>query len=146
MNILCVYWRQNPEYRENDPASALPDHNTTTVHSHEDMMLMLRDGQFDIVLCDINYPRDDSSCDEVAPYGGTFAMKQDIPSYQGLYKIKGLGIFIPGRSTEGFHATSPENELVVVAANRCVTIDGYRDWRKLLNAVVFRLERGDIPF
>lgn len=145
MNILCVYWRHDSEILENNPSDILSEHAVTTVHNHEDMMLMIRDGEFDIVLCDINYPTNRSNEHEGGPYGGTFMLKQDIPEYQGLYKIKGLGIFLPVWSTEGFYETSKENNLAVVAANRCFTVDGYRDWRKLLNSVLFRLERGNIP-
>lgn len=139
MNILCITHNTEKIYFQNSPGEELEGHSVTEVHTKEDALLMLRDGQFDIILCDLNFPH--HSGDIPGPYGALFCLWQDIPEFQRLYKVKTVGIFVPEYLTETFFIETPDNDLVCIATNNCKTPRGQRDWKRLVGMITFRLER-----
>ncbi|MBC7982144.1 hypothetical protein H7X65_03650 [Candidatus Parcubacteria bacterium] len=142
MNILCIYSDIGEPYAKNDPTETLQG-SVTVVHNKEDALLMLRDGNFDIILCDLNFPANNAD-PLTGPYGALFCMWQDIPEYQTWYKVKAIGILVPSHLKETFFYEVPEQELICVTPNNCITIAGQRDWARLLRIVMFRLERAGI--
>lgn len=142
MNILCITHNTEEVDFQNSPDEELSGHTVTEVHTKEDAFLMLRDGKFDIILCDLNFPHHGG--DLPGPYGAFFCLWQEIPEYQRLYKVKAVGIFVPEYLTETFFTETPENEMVSIATNNCRTITGQRDWVRLLGMITFRLKRAGI--
>lgn len=139
MTILCITHNPDETDFQNSPSEELCGHTVTEVHTKEDACLMLRDGQFDIILCDLNFPHHRG--DIPGPYGALFCIWQDIPEFQRLYKVKAIGIFVPEYLTETFFIEAPDNELACVATNNCRTSTGQRDWKRLLRMIEFRLGR-----
>ena len=144
MKILCIQNNLDGIYPEfGSDEISIPNHDVTIVHNKADALLMLRDGAIDIILCDLNFPADNQD-QSTSPYGALFCLWQEIPEYRVLYKVKAIGILAPQYITQTFQYAIPDDELVCITTNNCITPTGHRDWVRLFKMIRFRLKRAGI--
>jgi hypothetical protein len=142
MKILCVFYDKEPRFLDPSPEEEFQGHEVVCVDNYFEAKFLMRQAAelekpFDIVLTDSFMPYQSNS-KETEGFGGFFIM------HAKLCDVKGLGLFLNPELNEVCHQEDYEDRHVFVAANKFWTLTGGRDLQKMLNTLLFRLQRIDI--
>lgn len=141
MRVLCGYSKlmqsMLPELKDSDPRLNISDHDIVIARSYGDVSFHMtntaaRLPTFDIVLLDIYMPWSLNSTESMP----TVLLSRHIN--EGL--IRGMGFFVPPFFQSEFNFYDDIQYYAAVADQTCWTWNDERDWEKLMNLVLSRIE------
>jgi|SRR5271168_308000 len=141
MKILCVYYDEEFGSFDKDAECELQGHDVTVAHSYEEASQMLCDPSrgippFRVVLMDMVVPSGQESVNDdlVLTYPLVVYLEQNL--------VDGMGLFLSENFDSDF-TYEHDSYLAIVGDCTCWTYDQKRDWQKLLNLVVDKINELD---